>query len=93
MNAGKESAFFEELLRALWGYMGDKLAIDVANLTKERVLSELVEGRGVPEEQAREFLSLISECEFAQYSPAAGVQMDKAYNAALDLIGRFESKI
>lgn len=93
MNDGKETLFFEELLRALWGYMGDKLAIDVANLTKERVLAELVERRGVPEEQAREFLGLIADCEFAQYSPAAGIQMEKAYQAALDLIGRFESKI
>lgn len=93
MNDGKESLFFEELLRALWGYMGDKLAIDVANLTKERVLAELVERRGIAEEQAKEFLSLIADCEFAQYSPAAGIQMEKAYQAALDLIGRFESKI
>lgn len=93
MNAGKEGPFFEEMLRALWGYMGDKLAIDVANLTKERVQHVLVDERGVPEEQAREFLNLISECEFAQYAPTSGVQMDKAYNAALDLIGRFENKI
>lgn len=93
MAAGKEGPFFEEMLRALWGYMGDKLAIDVANLTKERVQHVLVEERGVSEEQAREFLNLISECEFAQYSPAAGVPMDKAYNVALDLIGRFENKI
>lgn len=93
MNAGKEGPFFEEMLRALWGYMGDKLAIEVANLTKERVQHVLVDERGVPEEQAREFLNLISECEFAQYAPASGVQMDKAYNAALDLIGRFENKI
>ncbi len=93
MAAGKEGPFFEEMLRALWGYMGDKLAIDVANLTKERVQHVLVVERGVSEEQAKEFLNLISECEFAQYSPAAGVPMDKAYNAALDLIGRFENKI
>lgn len=93
MNTGKESAFFEELLRALWGYMGDKLAIDVANLTKERVQHVLVEERGVSEQEADEFLNLISECEFARYSPAAGIQMDRAYNAALDLIGRFENKI
>ena len=93
MAAGKEGPFFEEMLRALWGYMGDKLAIEVANLTKERVQHVLVEERGVSEEQAREFLNLISECEFAQYAPSAGVQMDKAYGAALDLIGRFENKI
>lgn len=93
MAAGKEGPFFEEMLRALWGYMGDKLAIEVANLTKERVQHVLVEERGITEEQAREFLNLISECEFAQYAPSAGVQMDKAYNDALDLIGRFENKI
>lgn len=93
MAAGKEGPFFEEMLRALWGYMGDKLAIEVANLTKERVQHVLVEERGISEEQAREFLNLISECEFAQYAPSSGVQTDKAYNAALDLIGRFENKI
>lgn len=93
MNAGKEGPFFEELLRALWGYMGDKLAIGVADLTKERVEHALVTERGVPEQQAREFLNLVSECEFARYAPSAGVPMDKAYRAALDLIGRFENKI
>lgn len=93
MAAGKEGPFFEEMLRALWGYMGDKLAIEVADLTKDRVVHVLVEERGVSEEQAREFVGLIGECEFAQYSPAAGVQMEKAYNAALDQLGRFESKI
>ena len=91
--SGKESPFFEEMLRALWGYMGDKLAISVADLTKDRVRHVLVVERGIPDEEAREFLNLISECEFAQYAPAGGVQMDKAYQAALDWIGRFESKI
>lgn len=93
MNAGKEGPFFEEMLRALWGYMGDKLVIEVADLTKERVQQVLTRERGVSEEQAREFLGLISECEFAQYAPSSGVQMDKAYQAALDQIGRFENKI
>lgn len=90
--AGQESQFFEEMLRALWGYMGDKLSIEVADLTKERVREELY-AKGVSVEQSEEFLDLISECEFAQYSPSAGVQMAKAYNAALDLIGRLEAKV
>lgn len=93
LAAGKESPFFEEMLRALWGYMSDKLAISVADLTKDRVRHVLVVERGISDEEAREFLNLISECEFAQYAPAGGVQMDKAYRAALDWIGRFESKI
>lgn len=92
MTTMKESEFFEEMLKALWGYMGDKLAIDVANLTKDNVRSEL-EMRGVEEEQVDDFLSLISECELSQYSPEVGIRMDKAYAAALDLIEQFESKI
>lgn len=90
MVANDEVRFFEEILRALWGYMGDKLAIDVAELTKERVRHTLLD-RGVSPEQSEEFLTLVSECELAQYSPISGVKMDKAYNAALDLIGRFQT--
>lgn len=89
MQAAQETAFFEEMLRALWGYMGDKLALPVSSLTKERVREEFA-ARGVSTERCDEFLTLVSECEFAQYSPISGVQMDKAYNAALDLIGRLE---
>ena len=92
MLASEESSFFEEMLRALWGYMGDKLAIPVADLTKERMREELA-ARGITPEQSEEFLSLISECELAQCSPQAGIQMDKAYSAALDIIDRFENKV
>lgn len=92
MNSRKESEFFEEMLKALWGYMGDKLSIDVAGLNKERIRKEL-ELRGVEQEESDELLSLISECEFAQYSPAGSIPMENAYQQALDMIGRFESKI
>lgn len=93
MNAGTAGAFFEELLRALWGYMGDKLSIEVAELTKERVFGELTEVRGIAPEEAREFLGLLGDCEFAQYSPAAGIEPAEAYRRAAELIDRFESKL
>ncbi len=92
MHAGSESAFFEELLRALWGYVGDKLTIEVAHLNKERIRTELA-GRGIADDECETLLTLISECEFAQYSPAAGIGMESAYTEALELIGRFESKL
>lgn len=90
MNSGEQSKFFEELLRALWGYMGDKLLIDVANLTKERVRAELT-SRGVEADRIDEFMKLIAECEFAQYSPSASVSMQGAYGSALEIMDRFES--
>lgn len=91
MTSGNETPFYEEMLRALWGYMGDKLAISVSDLSKERLREEFRK-RGVDEQQGEEFLNLISECEMAQYSPVGSIEMSGAYSAALDLIGRLELK-
>lgn len=91
MSSGNENGFYEEILRALWGYMGDKLSISVSDLSKERLREEFAK-RGVNAQQGEEFLTLISECEMAQYSPVGSIQMGGAYEAALDLIGRLELK-
>ena len=67
--------------------------IEYDKIDKVRGMDVIIVTTAKTDEEAREFLNLISECEFAQYAPAGGVQMDKAYQAALDWIGRFESKI
>lgn len=84
--------FFEEMLRALWGYMSDKLNIPVANLTKENVREELLK-RGVSDELSARFIEIISECEYAQYSPAVSGQMNEIYQGAVETISKFESVI
>lgn len=91
MVANDKDKFYEEMLRALWGYIGDKLTIEVADLTKEHVQRQL-EQRGVSAEQATEFLNLISQCEYAQYSPSDDSNMSTLYNKALDIIGNMEVK-
>ena len=90
MNDGNERGFYEETLRALWGYMSDKLNIPVANLSKENIRGELTK-RGVAEEQAERFISLISECEMAQYSPLASGQMQEVYADSVKLLSKIES--
>ncbi|MEG1664304.1 MAG: BatD family protein [Mucinivorans sp.] len=91
MQQGVKVSFFEEMLRALWGYMGDKLSIDVANLTKERIKTTLTD-KGVEQTQIDEFMALMSECEFAQYSPDGAVEMESIYLRALEVIGNMEIK-
>ena len=90
MNDGNERGFYDETLRALWGYMSDKLNIPVANLSKENIRGELTK-RGVAEEQAERFISLISECEMAQYSPLASGQMQEVYADSVKLLSKIES--
>ena len=74
MAAREEKQFYEEMLRALWGYMSDKLNIPVANLTKDNIREELLR-RDISAELANHYIGIISDCEYAQYSPSASVQM------------------
>ena len=78
METQDRHAFYEEMLRALWGYMGDKFNIPVANLTKENVREELHK-RGIPQEESQRFTAIITRCDEAQYAPAASTSMQEVY--------------
>ena len=86
MQEENRHAFYEEMLRALWGN------IPVANLTKENVREELNK-RGVSQELSQSFSEIISQCDEAQYSPLAGARMSDVYNAGVDFISKLESVI
>ncbi|MFQ8827285.1 MAG: protein BatD [Alistipes sp.] len=92
MAAREEKQFYEEMLRALWGYMSDKLNIPVANLTKDNIREEILR-RGISAELANHYIGIISDCEYAQYSPSASVQMTELYGEAVRMLSKFESLI
>ncbi len=85
------SAFYEELHKALLGYVADKLNISVENLNKENI-SEQLSQREVPQELVDLYVSLIDACEFARYSPDAGNEaMTSHYNDAVKAISSIDS--
>ena len=87
------TAFYEELHKALLGFMSDKLNIPVAELSKERIAEILSEG-GVPGSLIDSFVGLVDACEFARYSPSAGNEaMTAHYDAALDVISSVDSNM
>lgn len=92
MEQQDRHAFYEEMLRALWGYMSDKFNIPVANLTKESVREEL-HRRGVPVEESQRFSSIITLCDEAQYSPAASARMSDVYAEGVDFVSHIEAVI
>ena len=92
MNEDNRHAFYEEMLKALWGYMSDKFNIPVANLTKEYVREEL-QKRGIAAEEAARYTSIISQCDEAQYSPVASAQMSEVYAEGLSIVSHIESNI
>jgi len=85
--------FYDEVLRALWGYFSDKLSIPVARLSKHNIESELSK-QGVSEELAGRFLQILDTCEFARYAPAeSDAGMDRIYQATVETIGEMENKL
>ena len=92
MEEQNRHAFYEEMLRALWGYMSDKFNIPMANLTKENVREELNK-RGVAAEIAQSFTNIITRCDEAQYSPVESTRMSDVYSEGVNLISRIESVI
>ena len=93
LKENKKEEFYDEVLRALWGYLSDKLNISLSNLTKDNVEIEL-NGYGVDEVLIKDFLSILNTCEFARYAPSqASDAMDKLYEQTVDAIGKMENTI
>ena len=91
MAKNQYDAFFEEMLRALWGYFSDKLTIPVSELNRDNIYSELAE-YGVDDAVCSDVIGLLDDCEFARYAKSeGGSNMSAVYNKACDLINKVEN--
>ena len=87
------TAFYEELHKALLGFISDKLNIPVAELSRDRIAESLKEGN-VEESSVDTFISILDACEFARYAPDAGHEaMEAHYKSALDVISSIDSNM
>ena len=91
MKAGQSSAFYDEVMRALWGYVGDKLNMPVEQLSRENISQKLADHQ-VSDEVVNQFISALDECEFARYAPGdATGNMNKVYDTALSALTQIAS--
>ena len=89
----KKEEFYDEVLRAVWGYLSDKLNIPQANLTKDNVEAELMEF-GVDKEVSDHFISILNTCEFARYAPSQAPEaMEQLFQQTVNVIGKMENLI
>ncbi len=84
LDLSNRGQFFEETLKALWGFVGDRYSIEMAELTKQRIAEEF-KRRGVDDSHSIEFISLVEECEMAQYAPSVNSEMEAIYRRVLVL--------
>ena len=90
MSDNKPGEFYDEVLRALWGYVGDKLNIPVEQLSHDNI-SQRLSDRLVGEETIAQFMGALDECEFERYAPGDPKgNMNKVYEKAMTAIVEIE---
>ena len=93
LKEGKKDLFYDEVLKALWGYTSDKLSIPLSKLDKETIELQLTESK-VGEDIRKEFIDILQTCEYARFAPGDAVAaMDKLYEQTMDVINKMENTI
>ena len=93
LSNNKQEAFYDEVLKALWGYISDKLNIPVSRLSKDNI-EEKLRDHGVDEDLIKDFFNALNNCEFARFAPGNQNQaMDKIYSSSIEVISKMESSI
>lgn len=87
------SPFYEEMHKALLGYISDKLAIQFADMQRDTI-KETMEAKKVSEANIADFMNLLDECEMARYSMGGGAgEMSAQYQKAITVISNLEGEL
>lgn len=91
MKSRKPERFYEAMLKAMWGYLGDKLSIPVSQLTRQNI-SQTLADRGVGEDVAGRIINVLDQCEMARYTPdsSSEASVEAVYNEATSSINELE---
>ena len=91
MKARQADKFYDELARALKGYIGDKLGIAPSQLISDTI-AERLEQRGASPEVAAEAIGVLNDCEMARFTPDSGADaaMSDIYSRASDALQAIE---
>lgn len=90
MLKNEHEKFYDEVLRALWGYVGDKLNINVEELSKDNISEKLAQ-KNVDEKTISMFIQAVDECEYNRYAPGdIKGNMSQTFEAAMTAIIRIE---
>lgn len=91
LQQNKKEAFFEEIERAAWTYLSDRLSIPTAQLNKENIAQILTE-KAVPDATVKQMLHVLSTAEFARYAPTSDSAMHELYEDTIKIINQLESE-
>ncbi|HEX2933862.1 MAG TPA: BatD family protein [Bacteroidales bacterium] len=93
MLANEKEKFYDELLKAIWGYLSDKLNIPQSDLSRDTAI-DMLNQRNVDEATVKQFIELVDNCEFARYAPGAtSDSINHDYQKTIELITKLQQKL
>jgi hypothetical protein len=93
IKRGETDRFHEEILKAIWGYLSDKLNIPVSDLTRNNAVAALQE-KGIDEDKIKSLTDILDRCEYARYAPSSsGTEVTEIYEGASGFIRSIENSI
>jgi HEPN domain-containing protein len=92
LKSGDSSVFYQEIFKALYGYLGDKLGIPIGELSRQKILSELHQN-GVKEAVINDVSYVINTCETARFAPVTETSDEVFYNRTAELIENLEGRL
>ncbi len=93
LNEGKKDQFYDEVLKAVWTYLSDKMSIPVSSLNKDNVTAEL-KSREVDEQLLARLMDILNTCEFARYAPNSGQEeMGTLFEDTVQMISDLDERI
>jgi len=85
--------FYDEILKATWGYLSDKLSIPVSELTRTNAIAAL-SAKGIDDERIMNLNHLLDTCEFSRFSPSSsGTEAESIFESATQFIKSVENSI
>ncbi len=92
-KANDQDRFYEEVGKAIWGYMSDKLTIETSSLSRDVILEHMGD-RGIKEEMKTEFLRILDDSEVSRFAPSSGKRdINQLYSEAVNLIRNLENSL
>lgn len=93
LKSDNKEEFYDELGKALWNYLSDKLNIQISDLSKEKA-TEKLKAHNIEEQLILNFCTLVDTCEFARFAPgSADTNLLNLYNSASKTINELDQKL
>lgn len=93
MLQGNNTSFYDEVLKALWGYAEEKFNLTANQLNREHI-GNMLQANNIQENLIKQFIEIIDVCEMGHYSPTSTTEsMDKIFEKAMNVVTEIEDAL